>query len=157
MTDLNISLTEPDLKIDLVINGESRLPLASDVRQGVDRGDGVLGTLRDFSQPNLGDSVVDFSEPSKCWTVKQDLTGSTVTLMLFGLCDPNTVHGQIQAIVDGSKVTVMLDQSALSDLVFCGCPPVAEIGFALVASNDSGDMTQLHSGRAYVRDRPATV
>ena len=149
MADLDISLTEPDLKIDI----ESSLPLASDVREGVDRGDGVLGTLRDFSQPNLGDSVVDFSESSKCWTVKQDLTGSTVTLILFGFCDPKTVHGQIQAVVDGSKVTVVLDQSALTDLVFCGCPPVAEIGFALVAS-DSGGMTQLHSGRAYVHGRP---
>ena len=35
---------KPLIKIDLTPIG-SRLPLASDVREGVDRGDGVLGTL----------------------------------------------------------------------------------------------------------------
>jgi len=42
MSDLKIDITGKDLVIEI----ESRLPLASDVRQGVDRGDGVLGTLR---------------------------------------------------------------------------------------------------------------
>ena len=128
-------------------------PLASDVREGVDRGDGVLGTLVDFSEPNFGDAIVDFNETTKCWTTREDWTGATVTLLLFKKCDVSVVHGRLPGVVESaSEICVDLDESALSGIEFCGCPPVAELAFALVVTAEIERTIQ--RGLAYVYGRP---
>ena len=128
-------------------------PPASDVREGVDRGDGVLGTLVDFSEPNLGDAVVDFMETTKCWTTREDWTGATFTLLLFKKCDASVVHGRLTGVVESaSEICVDLDESALSGVEFCGCPPVAELAFALVVTADIE--RTIERGLAYVYGRP---
>jgi len=168
MADLNISLTEPNLDgkdLMIEIDTESRLPLASDVRQGVDRGDGVLGTLRCYNDPPDDQQTIELihhdeydgeCHPPLTWTTREDLTGKTITLLIYDKHDFGEVARFAGEVDSPTSVSVGLSAEFGFELDFCGCPPVAELKFALVAELNNKQET-LEEGRVFVYDRPTVA
>ena len=144
----------------------SNLPPSSDVRLGVNRGDGVLGTLQDFSVPDPDASTLEFMQfddydgvckARKSWTTRKDLTGKTVTLLVFDKHDQSRVAGRFAGVVESpALVSVAASAEFDFDLEFCGCPPTAELAFALVASSGGSEAT-IEQGRVFVYGRPTVA
>ena len=163
-SDVAAGVDRGDGVLGTATNLASNLPPSSDVRLGVNRGDGVLGTLQDFSEPNLEASTLEFIQfddydgvcnPRKAWATKQDLTGKTITLIVFHKHDHSNVVGRFTGVVD-SPTQVSVEASDVFgnvDLEFCGCPPVAELAFVLVAELGNSQTT-IEQGRAFVFSRP---